>query len=282
MLRLVGLIATLLMAQGASAQSAPERPEPVAEVMLVGVYHMHNPGADAHNIAADDVLTARRQQEIAAVTARLAEWKPDLVMVEWTRDDAARLAELYGAYRAGAGRESRNEIAQIGFRLADRLGHARVAPVDVSMPFVAEQQAAAEAQAGARLEAVRREAGAYGEGVVTRQADRLKASSVGDYLAHLNSPEALRENHDYYWRYLVRLWQDENQGGAHTIVNWYGRNILIFQNMLREVEESEGKVRRVVVLFGYGHIPTLSQFVEDSPWLTLASPLPYLGDQGSQ
>lgn len=278
MLRLFSLLAPLLVAQGVSAQVTDTRPEPIAEVMLVGVYHMHNPGADDHNIQADDVLAASRQQELAALTARLAAWKPDLVMVEWTRDEATRLAELYRTYRTGGGRQSRNEIMQIGFRLADQLGHDRVAPIDVSTPFVSEEQEAVESEAGPRLEKVRNELSDYGQGVITRQEDRLKVLSVGDYLAQLNSPEALAENHDYYWRHLIRAWQDENQGGAHTIANWYERNILIFQNMLREVEEGEGKVRRVVVLFGYGHVPTLSQFVEDSPWLTLVSPLPYLGD----
>ena len=278
-MRWICLIAALCVAETASAQAVSPRPAPIAEVMLVGVYHMHNPGADDFNIPADDVLAERRQAEIAAVTARLAEWKPDVVMVEWTRDDAARLADLYRTYRGGDGRESRNEIMQIGFRLADRLGHARVAPIDVSTPFVSEQQSNLEAQPGARLSKLREETQAYGQGVVARQTERLKALSIGDYLAYLNTPEALGENHDYYWRHLIRMWQDENQGGAHTIANWYERNILISQNILREVEESDGKVRRVVVLFGYGHVPTLSQFVKDSPWLSLVSPLPYLRER---
>jgi len=262
-----------------SEAHAQERPEPIAEVMLVGVYHMHNPGADEHNIPADDVLAEQRQAEIAAVTARLAEWKPDLVMVEWTRDDAARLDELYAAYRAGGRRESRNEIMQLGFRLANSLGHDRVASIDVERPFVSEQQREAEAQPEARLSGLMDEIQAYGQGVIARQTERLGALSIGNYLAHLNSPEVLTENHDYYLNYLVRMWQGENQGGAHTIANWYERNILIFQNLLREVEEGNGEVRRVVVFFGYGHVPTLTQFVSDTPWLTLADPLPYLSDR---
>ncbi|QBX38083.1 hypothetical protein E4M02_06050 [Brevundimonas sp. S30B] len=261
------------------ARPAALRPQPVADVMLVGVYHMHNPGADQHNFEADDVLAERRQAEIAAVTARLAAWSPDLVLVEWTRDDAARLDALYDRYREGGGRDNRNEIAQLGFRLADALGHDRVAAIDVDMPFVADEQIAAEAQGDARLLSLKAEIQAYGQDVVARQAERLSALSVGDYLAHLNSPESLTENHDYYVRHLIRLWSGENQGGAHTIHNWYGRNIFIFQNLLREVEESGGQARRVVVFFGYGHVPTLAQLIEDTPWLTLVDPSPYLADR---
>jgi hypothetical protein len=77
---------------------------------------------------------------------------------------------------------------------------------------------------------------------------------------------------------MIRQWQDENQGGAHTIANWHARNLLIFQNILREVEESDGGVRRVVVIYGQGHVPLLARFIEDSPFLTLADPLEYLED----
>jgi len=34
------------------------------EAMVLGSYHMHNPGADIVNVAADDVLTEKRQKEI--------------------------------------------------------------------------------------------------------------------------------------------------------------------------------------------------------------------------
>ncbi|HMD14866.1 MAG TPA: hypothetical protein VKI62_09590, partial [Bacteroidota bacterium] len=36
-----------------------------AEVMVLGVYHMSNPGHDIYNMKADDVLAPKRQTEIA-------------------------------------------------------------------------------------------------------------------------------------------------------------------------------------------------------------------------
>ena len=36
--------------------------------MIVGVFHMSNPGHDMHNMQVDDVLAPKRQGEIAAVT----------------------------------------------------------------------------------------------------------------------------------------------------------------------------------------------------------------------
>jgi hypothetical protein len=51
-----------------AANAAEPAPNPV-EVMVVGVFHMNNPGHDLHDPKADDVLEPKRQREIAAVTA---------------------------------------------------------------------------------------------------------------------------------------------------------------------------------------------------------------------
>jgi len=51
----------------AFSQSSPPR----AEVLVLGVYHMANPGHDLFNTKADDVLAPKRQAEIAEVIAAL-------------------------------------------------------------------------------------------------------------------------------------------------------------------------------------------------------------------
>src|SRR3546814_10410430 len=44
-------------------------PVPQAEFLLLGSYHMNNPGRDVHNTRADDVLSEQRQKEIAEVVS---------------------------------------------------------------------------------------------------------------------------------------------------------------------------------------------------------------------
>jgi len=67
----------LLVAAEACADGAP----PV-QVMVLGTYHMDNPGLDLHNARADDVLTPRRQAELAAVAEALAAFKPTVIAIE--------------------------------------------------------------------------------------------------------------------------------------------------------------------------------------------------------
>ena len=57
----------------------PAQPAPKVEVMILGTYHMSNPGRDLHNMRADDVLAPKRQSELEAVASGLAlsgSWKP--------------------------------------------------------------------------------------------------------------------------------------------------------------------------------------------------------------
>src|SRR5256886_17512461 len=87
----------------------------LVKVMIVGVFHMSNPGHDIHNLKADDVLAPGRQAEIEAVTAALAKFRPTKVAAEWPAD---LVAERYPKYLAGTLPPSRNEVVQLGFRLA--------------------------------------------------------------------------------------------------------------------------------------------------------------------
>src|SRR5262249_60529577 len=71
--------------------------EPV-KVIVVGTFHMSNPGHDIHNMKVDDVLAPKRQTEIAALTSALAGFRPTRVAIEWPAD---LTSERYAKYLAG-------------------------------------------------------------------------------------------------------------------------------------------------------------------------------------
>jgi len=101
----LGLLAVLLSWPGtAMAQVSKDDlmgPVPPAEcrangedrtpVLIVGSYHMSNPGADRFNLESDDVLSARRQQEIEDVVSEvfikayrsLHRYRPDHPFSTW-------------------------------------------------------------------------------------------------------------------------------------------------------------------------------------------------------
>src|SRR3546814_3539563 len=76
-------------AQGESAPAAPE-----VEVMVLGTFHWANPGRDAVNMQVDDVLSPRRQREIAVLAQTLALWQPTRIAVERSEEHTSELQSL--------------------------------------------------------------------------------------------------------------------------------------------------------------------------------------------
>src|SRR5688572_12447262 len=104
-----------------------------AEVLVLGVYHMANPGRDLFNTQADDVLTPKRQAEMRQLLEVLKRFRPTKIAVE--SSPWGKRPQEYAAYVAGKHELTRNEIEQIGFRLAKELGHATIYPVDADGDF---------------------------------------------------------------------------------------------------------------------------------------------------
>src|SRR5687768_17550109 len=126
------LPALLALAAATSAASAQQSARP--EILVLGTYHMANPGRDMYNTQADDVLLAKRQQEIAQLVEVLKRFRPTKVAIE-AAVGSPRVAREYADYLAGKYTLTRNEIDQIGFRLAKDLGHKAVYAVDVDGDF---------------------------------------------------------------------------------------------------------------------------------------------------
>src|SRR5437899_1468283 len=79
------LIFALAMWSGIAAlaqQAAAEKPAARGEVLVLGVYHMANPGHDIFNMKADDVLAPKRQTEIAQLIEVLKRFHPTKIAVE--------------------------------------------------------------------------------------------------------------------------------------------------------------------------------------------------------
>jgi len=250
-MRLLIAVLALVLAPvaGLAAEPAP------AEVMVLGVVHMSNPGKDLHNLEVDDVLAPRRQGEIRAVTAALAKFRPTKVAVEWPADT---VAERYPKYLAGALAPSRNEVVQLGFRLAKTAGARGVFGIDVDGDFPYEAvKTFADAHGEAGVLAAQ---GAAVDSFLANEQAILAAKGVAAALRNLNDPARLAGDNAFY-RTTLRIGAGKDQPGADLLTAWYHRNFLICANLVQLAAPGD----RVVAIYGSGHAFLLRQCVKETP-----------------
>lgn len=242
------------------------------EVMLLGTYHFEGSNTDATSPGPHDVLAPERQAELEGLAARLARWAPDQVAVEWPLGYADSTTAQYRRYVAAGGVSSDpNEVVQVGFRLARRLGHPTVYPIDRQMPIGNDSIAVLLAR---RPDLQAREDSL----LAVLQAGAERADAEPSVLARLrgaNSEAGLRGGNSLgmFGAYLA-AGEGENRGGPQLLARWYERNFYMAHHLTRVVRPG---TRRVLVLIGSGHVPPLRAILDESPDFCPVSPLPYLG-----
>lgn len=257
-----GLAAALILAGPAVAGSDAK---PI-RILLLGTYHMHNPGQDAVNIDSDDVLAPRRQAELEALADALLAFAPTKVAVE-ARTGGADLV-WPEPLDPEALRHDRNEIAQVAQRLAMKAGIERLHAVDVEGEFDMAPLRAVTAERGAReLRETMVEAARVGE----QMGEQLSALSIPAYLDWLNSEPMIQANHRMYRRWL-RVSGDGAYPGAKLVTDWYARNMQICARILQVAQPGDN----IVVLYGVGHVYWLRECMTGLDDVEVVHPSRYL------
>jgi hypothetical protein len=243
------------------------------QVMLLGTYHFAGSGGDAVQSPAEDILSTRRQEELEALTSRLAEWAPDQIAVEWPFSFADSTTARYRRYLAAGASESRNEVVQIGFRLARRLGHQTVYPIDHQMPIGNDSIGALQE----RRPELRNRVDSL-VAVLRHRTDSTapwrQRSTIAEHLRAANSEEALRGGNSLgMFGAFLAAGEGSNLGGPQLLARWYERNIIMAHNLTRVVAPG---ARRVLLIVGSGHVPPIRNVLHESPDFCPVSPVGYL------
>jgi len=236
----------------------PARPE----VLVLGVYHMSNPGRDIFNMKADNVLSHKRQDEIAQVIAALKKFNPTKIVVEQEVGDEG-VQKNYSDYLVGKHELTNNETEQLGFRLAKELGHKSVYPEDTEGDFPLQRliNYAKGSGRSKELDAIMSEIGE----MVKAQDAYLQSHTVLETLLYMNAEEKVAEDVGYYYREAA-IGEPDDWPGADLLAEWFRRNARIYTNVMQLVA-SPGE--RVLVIFGAGHLGWLRLDFAGNPKLRL-------------
>ena len=252
-------IAAVLLSVTALAPAAPPQR---AEILVLGTYHMANPGRDVFNMSADDVLAPKRQAEIAELLEVLKRFKPTKIAIESTVYEDRR-PKQYADYLAGKYTLTANEIEQVGFRLAKELGMKAIYPVDIDGEYPM-QRVINFAKAKGQSQIMDRLMSDVGE-MVKEQDAYLKSHTILETLLLMNDDKTAAQDVGFYFR-EARLGEPGDYAGPDLLASWYQRNIRIFNNIAAIIESPN---ERVLVIYGAGHLGWLRQDVENDPSMRL-------------
>ncbi len=249
---------------------------------LAQLYKVDNPNSD--------MLTAKRQAELATTLDRLQRYRPDGILVEELPERQGRVDSLYQLYRQGkldlnTLPGGRSEVYQLGFALGKRLGLARMqcvnAPGGTSQSILHQgQNIELYEQATARWHAF--------SAPIDKQL-LAGTSTVPQYLRTLNSPAVVQGLHALVYRTAARVingtlkpdpmvdaaFINPKYVGAEFISVFYNRDLKVYSNIVT-TQLATHQTRQLLIM-GVRHIGSLQGIFGDDPAYQVVDAARYLG-----
>ena len=249
-----GILLFLLLASPLlRAEQPPTSNLPAARVMLLGTFHFDNPGLDAVKYTPIDVMQPEQQAYVVALSERLARFAPTKVLLEYTDDVDEKINQRYRDYLAGKFELRKNEVYQVGFRVAKIMGHKRVYGFDAAAPaqdiklwdYLSQEPAAENAL----------------NTLIATESQRLqelhRTKSLQEILALSNSPEENQRNKGFYMLLNPVGAKGRLFHGADASADWWHRNLRMYAIVQQQAAPGE----RVLAIAGSGHVAVMHDFL---------------------
>ncbi len=244
-----------------------------AQIMVLGTYHMHNPKYDSVIFEADDVLSERRQKEIDELLNQISKYRPTKIAIESPYKNRVWQTR-YREYLKGNYKLGRNEIEQIGFKLAKRLNLKTLYSIDFPLRMSGFLSIELE-NPPVKPKKKTKDNVAKKPRVLSRSEKILRKSTISEYLYRMNEKKNFEKNHEQYMKMMLPDFEDSAiYYKADKVTNWYKRNLRMFSNLNRISKFNNDE--RVLLIVGAGHLKLLTDFADDAPQFCLVSPLSYL------
>ncbi len=255
-------------------------------IMILGTYHMDNPGADTVNFEADDVLSSIRQRELQQLIKQLARFNPTKIAVEADTSLDDEINALYQDYLNGEYQPTRSEGDQVSFPLAQKMQHPKIYCVDWFQREDEDKTVHVEVFANTHnqkglLDKANEMVQSMAQEPLTTLTEIQKNGSVIDMFRFLNQKKTIRVLHEINTIpqfTLAQIGDADQYVGLDWLMGWYERNLKIFVNLTRITKSSDD---RILLMIGAGHVYLVQQFLEDSGDYNLESSLKYLKSESS-
>ncbi|WP_109852230.1 DUF5694 domain-containing protein [Aquimarina sp. AU58] len=235
-------------------------------ISVLGMMHLHNPGADEVNMDIGNIHSDKRQAELKQLIDLVVRFKPTKIAIEATLGDTLWSETYYTKYLNGVlekeiSEEDKwrmsSETVQVSYPLAKQMGHDKLYPIDAHTEFDTAPVYAYAKQNNQNVQLAE-----FKELISSMQNDMKSISegSVLDIIKFANSDEFDKNyNQTFYLKHLVSFGKEGNYIGTDVVAKWYFRNLKIFTNLNRIVTPKD----RVLVIYGAGHKDILVDLIKD-------------------
>ena len=249
------------------------------EVLTLGSFHFAFRNLDLIKTSKEDqidVLEKKYQMEIEDIVARIAKFKPTIITIEVDPVKQAKYDSLYSQYLAGKYNLGRDEVEQIGFRVAKLMKVNTLYCVNAwgrdyevldsvlegkdslgNKKFMDYFYKCADTVKQYFPKPVFKTKGIRAELIQKNDPKNIKMD-MGTYLIGTFKYET--KNNEFFGPDFVTGW-------------WFNRNLRIFRN----IQKINAKpTDRILVIFGAGHMTLLNSFFDASPEYKLLKANDYL------
>jgi hypothetical protein len=267
------VILTLLNA--AVFAQAPKK----TEVLTLGSFHFSFRNLDLIKISTEDqidVLESKYQKEIKDIVARIAKFKPTIIVIERDPAKQVKYDSLYNQYLMGKYNLGRDEVDQIGFRIAKMMKlktlycvNAWGRDYEVLDPVLEGKDSLANKKFMDYFYKCADTVKQYFPQPV------FKTKGIRAELLQKNDPKNIMRDMGTYLIGTFKYETNDNEFFGPDFVTgwWFNRNLRIFRN----IQKINAKpTDRILVIFGAGHMTLLNSFFEASPEYKLLKVNDYL------
>ncbi len=224
------------------------------QVLLLGTFHFDDAGLDQVKTSAMDVMQTEAQNYLQALAQRICAQGIQQVLLEYPPSRDAEMNARYKKYLNNEYDLPRNEIYQIGFRVARTCGLSAVHGFD-------EREAGWDSEAMfAYLKDKAPEKNAAFQATIKTFTERFNAMhaemTLAEMLKAMNSDALDRDNMDLYLL-TNYLGEDDGFAGADAAASWWRRNFRMYANIQKHAEKGGA----VFALAGQGHTAILRKLL---------------------
>ena len=236
------------------------------KVTILGTYHFSNPPPIADfDSGNSDIKSPQRQKELNQVLISLEKYNPSKILIEKQIGEEI-WNDKYENYLDHGDPDSlgRNEIFQIGFRLAGILGHKKLYPFDykTKLNYNSLNELLKEDTLFSKINDIaQKEIMGYAIDLF----NKLDTISLSEIFKVMNSEYYIENIDNKYYMEALKLGKDDNYAGVDLYLSWLERNLKMFHNITR-ITDFNNANERLLIIVGSAHTKYLKDLIEDSQY----------------